>query len=677
MTGYLFVSFIDFFVSLYVLTRSRSKLALCFALLWTSFAIWNFNLYLATSVKDLDVLTPLFHGLRFGMFFIAPAMLLFFVTITRTPFTWFWKSAVIVSSLTSTGIYVLNLAYFPSQLVIGQFGYHSAPDTISTIHEINFVVSSLLSVGLTGLRYHKAIYREKARLRWLLASVIIGTTLGILSFNHSKLFGMAGNLIGLFMMAYATTRYHLSGVSEAIRSGLISCLALVPVILTLATLSFFADIYQLTPTETIIPSMILVAFAMIIHNHLQSFITTKIHRVWPSRAYDLEFAKQAAMKLFAAANSLAEIERHFTDIFNRFIPVRTFYIFMTKTEHNASKLEPVLPVGDDDCFPDSKTLSSLISAISPTDKPVLYDDPEANVSALFNVANVSACVPISLSGSVTGYVFLGQPLSKGEFTDTDIRFLNWIGQEIGKPLHNLLELDELEQSLLEAEKTLSIVGHLNIYNHDVKTPFSNIEALVLAGDAFSEDERRRQILKQVNRGKTLVATMTRMLNAQHHNDQSLVDLNSLITDIVDTFAAQKGQFHLALGKTPLVSGVEEELGILFLNLITNALEARQAENHAVTITTSTSVNGQAICEIQDNGIGIPETDLPKVWMPGQSSKRAMGGSGLGLSIAKRIVEQQGGTITLESGKGQGTRIKIAFLPAHQNNPRRRSSHRQQ
>ena len=58
----------------------------------------------------------------------------------------------------------------------------------------------------------------------------------------------------------------------------------------------------------------------------------------------------------------------------------------------------------------------------------------------------------------------------------------------------------------------------------------------------------------------------------------------------------------------------------------------------------------------DNGPGVPEEDLPKVFTPFFTSKKATGGIGLGLTISKKIVERHGGTILIESKVGSGTNV---------------------
>ena len=65
--------------------------------------------------------------------------------------------------------------------------------------------------------------------------------------------------------------------------------------------------------------------------------------------------------------------------------------------------------------------------------------------------------------------------------------------------------------------------------------------------------------------------------------------------------------------------------------------------------------------VEDNGIGIPAAELPRIFDPYQQAHRGHGGSGLGLAIVKGIVEAHGGHIQVESEEGQGSRF-VARMP---------------
>jgi two-component system NtrC family sensor kinase len=98
---------------------------------------------------------------------------------------------------------------------------------------------------------------------------------------------------------------------------------------------------------------------------------------------------------------------------------------------------------------------------------------------------------------------------------------------------------------------------------------------------------------------------------------------------------------------------------VFLNLITNAVQAMEAGRGKITLTTRTDGGGVAV-EVADTGRGISPEVLPKIFDPFFSTKEVGKGTGLGLSVSYKIVEQHGGRIDVESQPGAGTRFTVWF-----------------
>jgi len=82
--------------------------------------------------------------------------------------------------------------------------------------------------------------------------------------------------------------------------------------------------------------------------------------------------------------------------------------------------------------------------------------------------------------------------------------------------------------------------------------------------------------------------------------------------------------------------------------------------------------------IEDRGVGIPESELPKIFEPfyrvDRSRSRETGGYGLGLSLCKRILEAHGGSIAIASREGEGTEVTLAFPRTPQGSPKSPSAH---
>jgi signal transduction histidine kinase len=109
---------------------------------------------------------------------------------------------------------------------------------------------------------------------------------------------------------------------------------------------------------------------------------------------------------------------------------------------------------------------------------------------------------------------------------------------------------------------------------------------------------------------------------------------------------------------PMVSARQAEFKEVLLNLLENARVA--LEGGGTVVVHAVSVPGEVEVRVQDDGSGIPTELLSRIFEP-QFSTRSTG-TGLGLAIVRRIVESWGGTVTAESGRGEGTVIRLRLKP---------------
>jgi|GEM_PF-3364763 len=117
-----------------------------------------------------------------------------------------------------------------------------------------------------------------------------------------------------------------------------------------------------------------------------------------------------------------------------------------------------------------------------------------------------------------------------------------------------------------------------------------------------------------------------------------------------------------LGSIPDIFCVPRQINQLVLILLTNAIEAISRDGH-IKIATGVS-NDAILISISDDGCGIPQKNLSKIFNPGFTSKGVGVGTGLGLAIASKIVDQHKGTITVESQEGRGSTFTISIPVNH-------------
>jgi polar amino acid transport system substrate-binding protein len=114
---------------------------------------------------------------------------------------------------------------------------------------------------------------------------------------------------------------------------------------------------------------------------------------------------------------------------------------------------------------------------------------------------------------------------------------------------------------------------------------------------------------------------------------------------------------------PRVRGNPQRIEQVIVNLLLNACQALPDPDRSVRLATRhDAARGEVMVEVTDQGVGIPPEDLPRLTDPFFTTKREMGGTGLGLSVSAGIVKEHGGTLEFRSTVGAGTTASLA-LPA--------------
>jgi PAS domain S-box-containing protein len=250
------------------------------------------------------------------------------------------------------------------------------------------------------------------------------------------------------------------------------------------------------------------------------------------------------------------------------------------------------------------------------------------------------------------------------FTRTAIRDAQ--GQLIGysSVLKNITEQKLLERHLAQTEK-LSAIGELAAgLAHEIKNPLAGIKgAIEIIRDSLASQHPHRQILAEVlsEVGRIDRSVINLLSYAKPKQPDFLkIDLVRLIENVISFLQkvadSQGIRLHLAAPTKVLeITGDENELKQLFMNLILNSLEAIEGHGN-VWVNIKCPLDSQVTVEVADDGSGIPSQQLGKIFLPFFTSKKQ--GTGLGLATCKRIVTNHGGVIRAESELGKGTRFII-------------------
>ncbi|HTQ42584.1 MAG TPA: HAMP domain-containing sensor histidine kinase [Polyangiaceae bacterium] len=238
------------------------------------------------------------------------------------------------------------------------------------------------------------------------------------------------------------------------------------------------------------------------------------------------------------------------------------------------------------------------------------------------------------------------------------------------------EMAERVQTLLLAEREL-----LANVSHELRTPLARLRvALDIAGEAGADAGRVSMAemasdLAEIEAIVEDILTATRLDIEQGRAGTPTLALHleevspgTLCERAAERFRGRhpRRPLDVSLGEAADVRADQVLLRRVLDNLLENADKYSPDPTRPVALRTSTQ-HGKVVFEVVDRGIGIPTGDLPRVFdaffRGDRSRARSTGGVGLGLTLARRIVEAHGGTIEITSTVGAGTTVLVALPPA--------------
>jgi two-component system sensor histidine kinase VicK len=234
-------------------------------------------------------------------------------------------------------------------------------------------------------------------------------------------------------------------------------------------------------------------------------------------------------------------------------------------------------------------------------------------------------------------------------------------------LHDVTEQNQLEALRREFVSNVS---------HELRTPLTGIKSYaetLAEPEGLSFDEIKRfsnVIVDEADRMTRLVRDLLTLSSFDYAKADWRVadfDLSELLNRIYDMLRMEAKTFRhklsLSVGRLPgTVSGDRDRIEQVLINVVTNAIRyTPEGGNIAIE---ADSDSREVTISVRDDGIGIPEEDIPYIfdrfYRVDKARSRSMGGTGLGLAIAKEIMDNHGGSLEITSGVGKGTTVTLTI-----------------
>nr|WP_285876932.1 ATP-binding protein [Fictibacillus phosphorivorans] len=248
---------------------------------------------------------------------------------------------------------------------------------------------------------------------------------------------------------------------------------------------------------------------------------------------------------------------------------------------------------------------------------------------------------------------------------TIIPYLNYDGKTYKhiSIQYDITEQKKTEEMLLKSEK-LSLVGELAAgLAHEIRNPLTTIKGMVQVLQETSEDKRALYsniILTEIDRINYIVSEF--MVLAKPHaiyfTECSLTEILKKVIYLLEAEANLKSVViqHEFNEEDITLHGEKNQLTQVFVNLFKNAMEA--LPNGGIIRVSTSLIQDQVKISIEDNGVGMTEEQVKKIGEPFYTTKAT--GTGLGLMVSYKIIQNHNGNISVKSEVGKGTTFDICL-----------------
>jgi len=277
------------------------------------------------------------------------------------------------------------------------------------------------------------------------------------------------------------------------------------------------------------------------------------------------------------------------------------------------------------------------------------------------------CVPMKFHERTFGIIHLDSQVANYTYTEDQLRLLTAIGAQAGLALSNA----ELYQQGMHNARLAAVGETVANLSHSIK----NILQGMRGGAEVVELGLRRKDYNILDNGWDILSrnldriyelTMNMLAYSKQRKPEfQMVNLPSLFREIAELIQPQCDRRNVALimevePDLPPIPADSSGLHQALVNLLNNAVDAVEPDTGAITLRCEFEpTRNEARIVVSDNGAGIDEDGLAKIFQPFYSTK-GQRGTGLGLAVTRKIIEEHGGRIEVQSTRGQGTTFNIAL-----------------
>ena len=638
--------------------------------------------------------------LAYGLNILATACLYSFTRFF--PYKNEAKKIINISFITASAI-IFFLTVFTDLIVknveMVSWGNQVTPGILIFLHYIFMMIAIIYSLVRVTRSCHGSSKVETLKIRFMTGGVTIYVgfqavfNIILPQFGIDNLYFLGDYSIVIFfcLVSYAIVKHHLFDVRLTVvrsitYSLVITALALIYFGLTfLVSMIFDRKMASFEQTATGVVTSLIMAFAFQPLKRFFDKITNKIF--YKDNYHRDEFFARLNRTLSSTTDLRGLLERTSNEIAITLKCQQVFFFVYTGEDHyvtaGTEQHSPLLKADADDLenIFEGPNMHSIIVASTL--------DHESDLRRMMISSHLEVIVQLIQPDGVVGYLCLGDHQTSG-YTSRDMSVLNTIADELTIAIQNALSIQEvkdlnsgLQQRVDEATKELRASNaqlqkldkmkdeFVSITSHQLRTPLTSVKgyiSMVLDGDAGEVNESQRKLLNEAfNSSERMVHLIGDFLNVSRLQTGKFMiekvptDLSLLVEQEIDGLKPSALSRNMKLEckiskKIPILDLDESKFRQVIMNFADNAIYYSH-ENSDINI--SLSVEGEEVVyTVKDTGIGVPDAEraqlFTKFYRATNAKKQRPDGTGVGLYLAKKIVDSHGGSIIFESVEGKGS-----------------------
>lgn len=692
------------FGSFVLLKNIKSKINIFFGLFTASIAAWNLSLFLTLTEAGL----PLFWGrLAFsfgslGIMFIALFAIAFPYEDTRYKlkrniilFLGIAVALIAGGPLMVKDVWIVNSEFIEGERVAVFY-------MMFALHFLGFLLYSLVRLIA---KYKKSAYVQKTQLRYAilgvsaflvptLATQLILPAMGIFKYNN---IGPVWTIPMIAIISYSIVRHQLMDIRVAIQKGILySVLSAFVVGVYLAGIQTLGYLFGNTTNVTIVLSGAFATVVGVISAPWVKWYFGKLtNPIFFKDTYIFSEALQELSHILGGNTDMQSLLEKVLNALRNILNVQKAHIVLAPVGADAKNRK--YKIYRYYSHKDISELKGGSGILTYSEIPYLLSqnrDPKMSsklkrLQQYLATEDVEIVVPILLQDALLGLLVLSNKLSEDPYTKEDIRLLNIFSRQAAVAIRKAelyQQVKEYSQDLekkvaertekvrkLQKEQEQMIIE----ISHELQTPLSVIK---LQLEALKEDGVERPYITQMDYSVDRISKfiydfmhLVRMDTEESDWKKERVSLSGLLNDLAEYLGVLTREQDIKLSadikEDVFVRGDSRRLEEAITNIVGNAIKympGKKTKKERCVSITMRKEGKRAVINISDTGAGIKKDDLPfifdRFYRSSVKDLTDIKGVGLGLAIAKKIVEKHKGEISAESREGKGTDFTIS-LPA--------------